>query len=314
MKLKNTQFRLSGYAACNYGICTLIIFPTLVIMVLLYHSCPLAYGADKRQNTEHGQKNGSQQPRDENDTTKDFFSDKSPILSYKNPEHQKIHYAIKGLSNKVEKPSWLTGALALIGAILGTSASIFIAKRNLVGALDQSVHETRLKAYPKLVQATAGLAVYFPNVLPLGSIRTKDCEAMGRALSTWYFQDGGLLLTEKSRDAYFLLARALTKASRASKQLKVPKFPDDADFLSKEKVDEYRDCLKVHYGLKLDNVTKWEFGTSSQTHGARNKLCIFSEEIRNRSSDFQDYLFLQHLSSRLRTELTNDIRSRKPPV
>jgi hypothetical protein len=80
-------------------------------------------------------------------------------------------------------------------------------------------------------------------------------------MSEWYFfTGGGLLLSVPARDAYFKLARALTRASSAE-VLKVPTFPDDAEDISREKVDEYH-CQLIQQKLDLDDIEMWTFGSS----------------------------------------------------
>ena len=58
-------------------------------------------------------------------------------------------------------------------------------------------------------------------------------------MSDWYFEGGGLLMSVATRDAYFMLARALTRAS-LPKELIVPMFPNDAEYISVQKVNYYR--------------------------------------------------------------------------
>jgi hypothetical protein len=149
---------------------------------------------------------------------------------------------------------WLNAGLGLVAGIVGTFGALFVTKRELLGAVDQSVHECRLERYPKLVNAMAPLALYFPSdkfAQPLGPA---DCAKMGRAFTDWYFEDGGLLLSDKSRGAYFNVQRALTRAARAT-NLKMPIFPADEEFVSFEKMPGYREALS-----HLDDIDGWPFG------------------------------------------------------
>jgi hypothetical protein len=198
-------------------------------------------------------------------------------------------------------PNWVIGVLGVLVGFVGTAAPVWGARRARLGALDQSVHDKRLDLYPNLVNASAPLALYFPrNESHPASIRPRDCGVMGRVMSAWYFQGGGLLLSVESRDAYFKLARALTCASLANKDLRVPTFPADAEDVSKEKFDDYRKKLRAKK-INLDDVENWSFGV----RGAKPK---------NPATRFRDYVFLQWLSSQLRTKLTEDLRSRRRPA
>lgn len=196
-------------------------------------------------------------------------------------------------------PGWLTGALAgLLVGVVGTATTVWVDRRRRQGALDQSVHDKRLEFYPGLISATHPLAVYFPPTggPHTGLIGPQDCEAMGRAMSEWYFGGGGLIMSVETRDAYFRLARALTLASLAE-ALSVPKFPTDAKYVSKETLEHYQTELK---DFDLDGIEDWCFGNPAS-------------ENQPTSRRFKDYVFLQRLSSELRTRLTEDLQSRRRP-
>lgn len=197
---------------------------------------------------------------------------------------------------------WLPIIAGLITGIVAGFFSFALAHRLRVATLDQATHGKRLECYPQIVKATSQLALYFPDGRPTGtaSFDSHECRVAGRAMSEWYFfTGGGLLLSVEARDAYFKLARALTRASSAE-VLKVPTFPDDAEDISREKVDEYH-CQLIQQKLDLDDIEKWTFGSSpSETEAPCMK--------------FKDYLFLQRFASQLRTELSTDLRSRRRPT
>ncbi len=198
-----------------------------------------------------------------------------------------------------ELPGWLIGlGLGLLTGAGGVS-SVWLARRTRHGTLDQSVHDKRLEAYPHLVRATAPFAVYFPGFTSsCEMIGPEECRKIGHTMSQWYFARGGLLLSEDARDAYERLARALERASLSKISLKVPAFPVDADRITSEKLNDYREKLSDQWDL--DEVEKWTFGGPT----------LENEEPY---SAFKDYVFLQRLSSALRTALSKDLRSRRRP-
>lgn len=218
-------------------------------------------------------------------------------------EVQKLQIEIAKLQQtESEWIQWNSILLGLLGGVVGALSSSYLARRARQGAIDQATHEKRLCAYSKLIKATSPLALYFPGCgkESIGPLDAGACQAMGREMSEWYFDGGGLLLSTEARDAYFRLTRALTHASFAS-GLRVPKFPDDAEDISKEKVDEYARELGQTFTRALNNVDDWTFGGS--TSKTDNKT--------PKPERFQDYVFLQQLSSQLRTALANDLRSRR---
>lgn len=210
-------------------------------------------------------------------------------------EGQKLEFEVKRLAEDQRGlwGGWSSGVLGLLVDVAGTAATIWGARRARRGALDQSVHDKRLESYPRLVNTAAGLALYFP---PAKSVTPDGCREMGEAMRAWYFKGGGLLMSTEARDAYFALARGLTRASLAG-DLRVPMFPKDADHISVEAVDKYRYDLAT---LDLDNVDKWNFGGSES-------------EMERPSLRFKDFVFLQSLSSALRTRLCEDLHSRRRP-
>jgi hypothetical protein len=206
-------------------------------------------------------------------------------------EVQKLELEVKRLADDPrELPEWLYGLLA---GVTSTLATIWLAWRARHGELDQSVHEKRLELYPQLAAAGERLALYFP---PEPSVDQYKCRLMGKAMRAWYFKGGGLLMSTQARDAYFDLARALTRASSAL-ALKVPDFPKDAMDISAQAVEEYRRTLATR---AVHNVEWWDFG------GPDPK----PQELALR---FKDFVFLQGLSSALRTRLCEDLYSRRRP-
>jgi hypothetical protein len=220
------------------------------------------------------------------------------------PELQKLEIEVAKLKKDVGKWSLITGAVGLLAVSVSAVASIWVARRARYGAFDQSVHNKRLDSYPQLIKATAPLAVYFPSSCsPTLSVGRRKCREMGQVMSQWYFGGGGLLLSVEARDAYFRLATALTRASLAE-NLKVPVFFQDAEYISVEKLKEYRKKLAKKY--KLDDVENWQFGDSDSETG-------IPSETGTPAYRFRDFVFLQQLSSKLRTRLSEDLRSRRRP-
>src|SRR5206468_2354452 len=76
-------------------------------------------------------------------------------------ENQKLQLEIERLR---ERPAlgWLSGVLGVLVGVGSTVGAVLVARRNRLGALDQSVHDQRLKTYPALVRTAERLAIYFP--------------------------------------------------------------------------------------------------------------------------------------------------------
>lgn len=194
----------------------------------------------------------------------------------------------------------LAPLIGFMSGVVGAGVALYAGHRTRRAALDQKTHEARLELYPLLVSATERLAVFFPppDEPVRASLDPAACRAIGRSLSAWYFEKGGLLLSAEARAVYFRLARALTLAA-AAPDLAAPVFPDDAPAVSLKGLDAWRATLRAA-GLPLDDVEAWPFGAA----GAEAEPAL----------RFKDYVLLRQLSSDLRTVLTEDLHSRRRPV
>jgi hypothetical protein len=222
-----------------------------------------------------------------------------------NLESQKLQFEVDKLQLEVRKlqkdntefPGWVTATIAgVLGGLLGTFATIWIARKTRIGDIDKAVHTKRLESYPKLVWAGAPLAVYFPHAKEATSIGPGECQKIGENMSKWYFSGGGLLLSVEARNAYFRLARALTRAAKAER-LSSPTFSEHAELISVEQLRQYRELIRRNNDL--DDVENWQFGAKLDDKIPANL--------------FRDYVFLQELTSKLRTELAEDLRGRRRP-
>jgi len=216
-------------------------------------------------------------------------------------EVQKLELEVAQLNtDSGEFQNWIVGVGGILAGVVGTFVSIFLARRTRQGELDLSVHEKRLEIYPKLVEAGGPLAIYFASEgSSAWAIDVKECRKIGHAMSKWYFGGGGLILSTEAREAYFKLARALTRASLAE-SLKVPVFPRDAESISVEKLKAYRAELDIKDEPDDDDIKIWKFG-------------LLDPKNETLAQEFRDYVFLQNLSSSLRTRLSEDLRSRRRP-
>jgi len=224
-------------------------------------------------------------------------------------ETKRLELEVKKLDLEVQQlehdwPSWTVVLLGIFGGVASGFVTIWVARRTRRGELDQATHEGRLRCYPKFVVAMAPLALYFPEV---GSspLSPAICGAIGRSMSQWYFDKGGLLLSTGSRDAYFRLARALTLASYAE-ALAVPNTPEQLLLLSKEKIADYRKELRTK-GYDLD-------GKQLETGDKQWKFGEATAAAAGPAESFRDFVFLQGLSSELRTALSEDLRGRRRPA
>lgn len=171
-----------------------------------------------------------------------------------------------------------------------------------LAALDQPLHEERLKRYPQLMQLTSPLAIYFPHVHDgdaLQCLTAGHCEAIGEAMSRWCFSGGGILVSARARERYFALATAIAIASRSKGELHAPKLPAERHLLHDGAIERYRAELGIE--TAAIPVAEWTFGRAIDADATA-------------AERFQDYVLLQTLSSALRTELSEDLGGRRRPA
>src|SRR5262249_38145103 len=169
----------------------------------------------------------------------------------------------------------------------------------------------------KLVAATAPFAVYFPDT---DLLDTHRCRKVGHELQQRYFEEAVLLMSTTARDAYFWLAIGLTRASTAE-TLAADRFPN----IDHELLKDYRGIITEYYKPKQLNlespkkhdVDEWPFGpikpSSEDIERVLKKYHKCSSEDVERALKMKDYVFLQQLSSLLRTSLSDDLLSRRRP-
>ena len=104
---------------------------------------------------------------------------------------------------------YIVPALAgLIGITATYIAAILKFQKDLAAEYDKDLRANRIKAYIKLWALLQPLAKYARP----GRVTHVSLGELSIELRRWYFEDGGLFLSEKSRDAYFALQTGITTA------------------------------------------------------------------------------------------------------
>lgn len=98
---------------------------------------------------------------------------------------------------------------ALIGAFAGIAGTYLTAilkyRKDLEAEYDESLRDQRIKEYLKLWKLTGLLAKYGQ----FAPVCYKDLQTLTLDLRVWYFENGGMFLSDASRDRYFALQEAL---------------------------------------------------------------------------------------------------------
>ena len=109
----------------------------------------------------------------------------------------------------------ITGVLGMIsGAVVAYVGAIVKYRKELEAEFDKEIRRERIRAYPKLWTHLELLARYDrPVPLDVGRL-----EGLSVAMRKWYFECGGIFLSERTRKSYFDLKSLLRQTMDPSRQ------------------------------------------------------------------------------------------------
>ncbi len=136
--------------------------------------------------------------------------------------------------------AWITGGLALIAALLSLTWGFQNARElNILSerfSTDRDLRNLRLRQYQRLWSC---FEVIPKNPDPYPD--RKQLDELRRGLVTWYYKDGGLLVTDATRDAIFALRDRLEDLART----------EDEPQRSQERIEsEYGDLFALASSLR----------------------------------------------------------------
>ena len=103
----------------------------------------------------------------------------------------------------------LKAILGIVTGAIGTYLGLYWKiKKELVAQYDRDLRAERVKHYNDLWEATELLAKYSPPE----PITRLALEQLSKSLREWYFRGGGMFLSDRARDNYFLLQDSIVEA------------------------------------------------------------------------------------------------------
>jgi len=133
-------------------------------------------------------------------------------------------------------------ASAVVGGALTYVTAVLKIRRDLAAQYDADLRRDRITVYKQLWCKLEPLAKY----APAKALTCDDAHGLATALRSWYFEEGGLFLSEPARNAYFGLQEALKTVSEHSKQ----RLPDPMLALLMERGSELRTQLTRDVGTR----------------------------------------------------------------
>lgn len=103
----------------------------------------------------------------------------------------------------------VTGVVsATIGAVSAYIGAVVKYRKELESEFDREIRKERIRSYPELWRHLEQLARY-DRPAPLD---VRHAEALSVAMRKWYFESGGIFLSESTRVSYFDLKTRLQRA------------------------------------------------------------------------------------------------------
>lgn len=103
----------------------------------------------------------------------------------------------------------LNAVLGVVTGAIGTYLGLYWKiRKELIAEYDRDLRTERVKHYKELWAATELLAKYSPPE----ALTKQSFEQLAATLRLWYFEGGGIFLSDRARDAYFAFQDSIVKA------------------------------------------------------------------------------------------------------
>lgn len=213
----------------------------------------------------------------------------------------------------------IVAVISLLSGVLVTYlGAILKFRKDLQAKYDIELRDRRICHFTKLWASLEPLAKYSPSA----QITYDTIQNLSENLRKWYFNEGGLYLTEASRKTYFGLQKEFVKTLRQGIKKQVGIMLRESE--SKEnllkmverdigKSKELEDQIK---GDPSNTVLASDPLIEKITTFALNSMGLqkeFLSRIRSNKLDESDIDIIKERGSNLRTSLSNDIGSRRNP-
>jgi hypothetical protein len=146
--------------------------------------------------------------------------------------------------------SLITGAIGIGGTYL---SAVLKFRKDLQAKYDISLRDMRIDPYKDLWKRLEPLATYSPP----GPLSYATINQLSAKLREWYFQVGGLFLSESSRKSYFELQKKIEKIVSGHDQID-DIIPDDMVDEIKFKAHDLRSSMAKDVGTRQESKFKYK--------------------------------------------------------
>lgn len=141
---------------------------------------------------------------------------------------------------------------AIIGAVFGVFGTYLSAilkyRQDLRAEYDKDLREKRIPEYGNLWRFT-GL---FPKYARTKEVSYQDAQTLSVNLREWYFQDGGMFLSDRSRDEYFAVQDALANTIKKAGENMSALLDEETYEMLRKKCSTLRTALTGDVGTRKE--------------------------------------------------------------
>jgi hypothetical protein len=152
---------------------------------------------------------------------------------------------------------------AAVGAVAGLLATYYKSRKDLESLYDIELRRKRIDAYGELWKLLEPLAYWSPPEPP--TYRTLG--SVSRALRSWYFTSGGLVLSTRTRAPYFNLQQALTELTGDDRATSDEPLDDDTKEIVKALASRLRSASTDDVATRVVPALSKRFGASVRALG-----------------------------------------------
>ena len=134
----------------------------------------------------------------------------------------------------------VTGLAGVLVAVITGVLGYRTARWNLRRDLEVELRRQRLEAFKKLWALSEPLAKY-GRTSPVTKVTAASMVSLSNDLRHWYFSQGGMFLSDESRDAYFRFQDALQTATHDQP----PDSDNELDEATREQIREQGSLLRT---------------------------------------------------------------------
>jgi hypothetical protein len=196
-------------------------------------------------------------------------------------------------------------ATSVVGGLASAAVAYYLfGKQKLIelrSAYDQELRSRRLGAYQELWKAFEPLAQFSPEQ----DLRYRDVLAIAAAMRSWYFKQGGLVLTPRARDLYMVFHETVDRMAANAR--------NHEDVLRRRDLRLSRAELRQRLEAMSFDLSPPPLGATAWKDWVQRLEIALDQRALGVDAD-QDFMVLQCLASRLRTLLAGEIRTREVSI